>query len=83
MPPAPARRPRLTEAECAEIVRVWNGAATSEEAARELGRQPGSLRKLIARLRLQETGVAAAYGVLLTVLSATVFLLWGREKEGA
>jgi len=39
--------------------------------------------EILARLRLQETGVAAAYGVLLTVVSATIFLVWGREKEGA
>jgi iron(III) transport system permease protein len=37
--------------------------------------------EILARLRLQETGVAAAYGVLLTAISATIFLLWGREKE--
>ena len=37
--------------------------------------------EILARLRLQETGVAAAYGVLLTALSAAVFLVWGREKE--
>ena len=36
--------------------------------------------EILARLRLQETGVAAAYGVLLTVLSALVFLVWGRER---
>jgi iron(III) transport system permease protein len=39
--------------------------------------------EILARLRLQETGVAAAYGVLLTALSAMVFLLWGREREAA
>ncbi|MCM2270016.1 MAG: iron ABC transporter permease [Thermoanaerobaculia bacterium] len=39
--------------------------------------------EILARLRLQETGVAAAYGVLLTVLSATIFLVWGREREDA
>lgn len=39
--------------------------------------------EILARLRLQETGVAAAYGVLLTALSAAVFLIWGREKEPA
>jgi len=37
--------------------------------------------EILARLRLQETGVAAAYGVLLTALSAAIFLLWGREEE--
>ncbi len=37
--------------------------------------------EILARLRMQETGVAAAYGVLLTVLSAIVFLVWGRERE--
>jgi len=39
--------------------------------------------EILARLRLQETGVAAAYGVLLTVLSAIIFLVWGREREVA
>ncbi len=32
-------------------------------------------------LRVQEFGFAAAYGVLLMVLSATAFLLWGRGEE--
>jgi iron(III) transport system permease protein len=39
--------------------------------------------EILARLRLQQTGVAAAYGVLLTVISAAVFLVWGREREVA
>ncbi|HLF56094.1 MAG TPA: ABC transporter permease subunit, partial [Thermoanaerobaculia bacterium] len=39
--------------------------------------------EILARLRLQETGVAAAYGVLLTAISAAIFLVWGREKEPA
>lgn len=38
--------------------------------------------EILSNLRLQETGVAAVYGVLLTALSAAAFLLWGREKEG-
>ncbi|MBP9147058.1 MAG: iron ABC transporter permease [Thermoanaerobaculia bacterium] len=37
--------------------------------------------EILSNLRLQETGVAAVYGVLLTALSAAAFLLWGREKE--
>lgn len=32
-------------------------------------------------LRVQEFGAAAAYGVLLMVLSATVFMIWGRGEE--
>ncbi|MEE8524368.1 MAG: iron ABC transporter permease [Thermoanaerobaculia bacterium] len=32
-------------------------------------------------LRVQEFGVAAAYGVLLMVLSSTAFLLWGRGEQ--
>ncbi|HEX9733215.1 MAG TPA: iron ABC transporter permease [Thermoanaerobaculia bacterium] len=32
-------------------------------------------------LRVQEFGAAAAYGVLLMVLSATVFMVWGRGEE--
>jgi len=39
--------------------------------------------EILSRMRLQETGVAAAYGVLLTVISAAVFLVWGREREPA
>lgn len=37
--------------------------------------------EILSNLRLQETGVAAVYGVLLTALSAAAFLAWGREKE--
>ncbi|MGE0641873.1 MAG: ABC transporter permease [Thermoanaerobaculia bacterium] len=37
--------------------------------------------EILSNLRLQETGVAAALGVLLTAISATAFLLWGRESE--
>ena len=36
--------------------------------------------EILSSLRLQETGVAAAYGVLLTAASAVAFLLWGREE---
>ncbi len=36
--------------------------------------------EILSSLRLQETGVAAVYGVLLTVLSAAAFLRWGREE---
>ncbi len=40
--------------------------------------------EIYSSLRLQETGVAAVYGVLLMVVSAAAFLLWGREeREGA
>src|SRR5690606_6179976 len=34
--------------------------------------------EILSNLRLQETGVAAAYGVLLAAISAAVFLLFGR-----
>lgn len=37
--------------------------------------------EIFSRLRLQETGVAAVYGVLLMVVSAAAFLLWGREER--
>jgi iron(III) transport system permease protein len=37
--------------------------------------------EILSNLRLQETGVAAAYGVLLAALSAVAFLIWGRESE--
>jgi iron(III) transport system permease protein len=39
--------------------------------------------EILAALRLQETGVAAVYGVLLTVLSAAIFLAFGRGAETA
>ncbi len=39
--------------------------------------------EILARLRLQETGVAAAYGVLLTIVSAAVYLAASREEDGA
>ena len=35
--------------------------------------------EILSSLRIQEIGVAAAYGVLLTALSAAAFLLWGRR----
>ena len=35
--------------------------------------------EILSALRLQEIGVAAAYGVLLTALSAAAFLTWGRR----
>ena len=37
--------------------------------------------EILSSLRLQDTGVAAVYGVLLMVVSATAFLLWGRERK--
>lgn len=37
--------------------------------------------EILSSLRLQETGVAAVYGVLLMVVSAMAFLLWGREEK--
>lgn len=37
--------------------------------------------EILSNLRLQETGRAASYGVVLTVLSAAAFLIWGREKR--
>ncbi|MGE5413889.1 MAG: ABC transporter permease [Syntrophomonadaceae bacterium] len=37
--------------------------------------------EILSSLRIQEIGVAAAYGVLLTVLSAAAFLGWGRRGE--
>ena len=39
--------------------------------------------EILSELRIQEVGVAAAYGVLLTALSALAFLLWGRGTEAA
>lgn len=36
--------------------------------------------EILSSLRLQETGAAAAYGVVLALLSAAVFLLWGRGQ---
>ena len=37
--------------------------------------------EILSSLRIQEIGVAAAYGVLLTALSAAAFLVWGRSGE--
>ncbi len=37
--------------------------------------------EILSSLRMQDTGAAAAYGVLLAVLSAAVFLLWGRRAQ--
>ena len=37
--------------------------------------------EILSSLRLQETGAAAAYGVVLATLSAAVFFLWGRRGQ--
>ncbi len=37
--------------------------------------------EILSSLRLQDTGVAAVYGVLLMAVSAGAFLLWGREEK--
>ncbi len=37
--------------------------------------------EILSSLRVQEIGAAAAYGVLLTALSAAAFLVWGRRTE--
>lgn len=37
--------------------------------------------EILSSLRLQQTGIAAAYGVLLMVLGTLVFLLWGRDRD--
>jgi iron(III) transport system permease protein len=39
--------------------------------------------EILSSLRMQETGTAAAYGVLLAVLSAAVFFAWGRKGDSA
>jgi iron(III) transport system permease protein len=39
--------------------------------------------EILSSLRQQETGVAAAYGVLLMVVSASAFLIWGRGTPNA
>jgi iron(III) transport system permease protein len=36
--------------------------------------------EILSAVRLQEIGVAATYGVLLTALSAAAFLAWGRNE---
>ena len=36
--------------------------------------------EIASALRVQEFGIAAAYGVLLMILSATAFLIWGRGE---
>lgn len=37
--------------------------------------------EILSSLRIQETGVAAAYGVLLALLSGAAFLAWGRGER--
>jgi iron(III) transport system permease protein len=39
--------------------------------------------EILSSLRMQETGAAAAYGVLLAFLSAAVFFAWGRKGDSA
>ncbi len=39
--------------------------------------------EILSNLRLQETGIAAVYGILLMTLSAAAFLVFGRERIGA
>ena len=36
--------------------------------------------EILSSLRLQETGLAAAYGIVLMLASAAAFLLWGRRE---
>ena len=36
--------------------------------------------EILSNLRLQETGIAAVYGILLMALSAAAFLAFGRER---
>lgn len=37
--------------------------------------------EILSSLRLQETGVAAVYGVLLMLVSGTAFVIWGRDQK--
>jgi iron(III) transport system permease protein len=37
--------------------------------------------EILSSLRLQDTGVAAVYGVFLMLVSATIFMLWGRQEN--
>jgi iron(III) transport system permease protein len=39
--------------------------------------------EILSSLRMQEVGSAAAYGILLALLSAAAFFLWGRGGETA
>ncbi|MFQ5527602.1 MAG: ABC transporter permease [Thermoanaerobaculia bacterium] len=39
--------------------------------------------EILSNLRLQETGIAAAYGVLLMVASAMAFVVWSRKEASA
>jgi iron(III) transport system permease protein len=38
--------------------------------------------EILSSLRIQELGVAAAYGVILAVISGVAFFLWGEERSG-
>lgn len=37
--------------------------------------------EILSSLRLQDTGVAAVYGVLLMLVSGTAFVIWGRDQR--
>lgn len=37
--------------------------------------------EMLSSLRLQETGVAAVYGVLLMILGSAAFLVWERQER--
>ena len=37
--------------------------------------------EILSSLRLQDTGIAAVYGVLLMVVSGTAFVVWGRDQR--
>ena len=55
-----------------------SATSSSRSCSTRLDTRPISI-EILSSLRLQEIGVAAAYGVLLTALSAAAFLPWGRR----
>ena len=66
---------------------IHNGIQHNLRASRHLGGERMDIHvgpisiEILSSLRLQDTGVAAVYGVLLMLVSATAFLLWGRERK--
>ena len=73
----PMVRPALAAAACLAFLAAVGDFVTSI-VLYTYDTRPISI-EILSSLRLQETGVAAAYGVLVMVLSAAAFLLWGRR----
>jgi iron(III) transport system permease protein len=75
----PMLRPALTAAASLTFITAMGDFVTSI-VLYTYDTRPISI-EMLSSLRLQDTGVAAVYGVLLMVLSAAAFLAWGREER--